>query len=466
MNRLLVALLAAFDALVAAAVGVAAALAPLAVLWVVGLGGGADWAALWPAAARLWQLGHLVPLVITLPAEYIAVTGIPADAAHFTVSLAPLAFAAFTAISGARSGARAARAGAGLTGVVAGAVVIAAVSVLLRLSSGNGVAAIFTWQAVLLPTLVFAVPALIAALVRAWRVGDDGLVDALRARLDTRPDWIAVPGAAARGIGIALAGFIGVGALLVAVATVVRGGEVVALFQAANVDAVGASVLALGQVAYLPTLVIWGGSFAAGPGFLVGAGTSVSPAGTSLGVVPGIPVLGILPESVSPWLLLTVLAVIAVGFLAGWAARDPLLGSRTSQRLAALSAIVVLGGAGAGLLAAMASGSIGPGRLQGVGPETGPVALAVGLELAVGAAIALFTPARRALPAAESAFFSPESAFLHDESAFLHDESAFRSPESAFAGPESARPHDEVALDAAETAPIVRDDDEDPQSSS
>ena len=108
MNRLLVALLAAVDALVAASVGVAAALAPLTVLWVFGLGGGADWGALWPASVRVWQLGQLVPLEIALPPEYLNATGIPAEAATFWLSLAPLAFTTFTAVFAARSGGRAA----------------------------------------------------------------------------------------------------------------------------------------------------------------------------------------------------------------------------------------------------------------------------------------------------------------------------------------------------------------------
>ena len=111
MNRLLVALLAAVDALVAASVGVAAALAPLTVLWVFGLGGGADWGALWSASVRVWQLGQLVPLEIALPPEYLNATGIPAEAATFWLSLAPLAFTTFTAVFAARSGGRAARAG-------------------------------------------------------------------------------------------------------------------------------------------------------------------------------------------------------------------------------------------------------------------------------------------------------------------------------------------------------------------
>lgn len=391
MNRLLVAVLTAVDAVLAAAVGLVAALAPLTVLWVVGFSGGADWGALWPTAVRVWQLGHLVPLHVTLPAEYLAVTGIPAEAAVFPLSLAPLAFAAFTALAGARSGARAARAGAALTGVASGAVVFAVAAALVRLAAATPVATIFTWQAVLAPALVFAVPALIAAVAAAWRVGDDGLVDELRLRLDT--DGAAT--AAATGLGIAVAGLIGLGALVVVIGFLTRGGEVVALYEAAHVDLVGAIVLTLGQFAYLPTLVVWGMAFVAGPGFAIGVGTNVSPAGTSLGVVPGIPVLGVVPETTSSWMLLTILAVIAVGFLAGWAARTRLGPVGTAPRVTVLAALTVLGGAAAALLAAVASGAAGPGSLALVGPDPGPVALAIGVELGVGAAIALLTPARQ-----------------------------------------------------------------------
>lgn len=417
MNRLLVTLLSAFDALLTAAVGLVVALAPLTVLWVVGFGGGVDWGALWPAAARIWQIGHLVPLHVTLPAEYLAVTGIPTDAAAFTLSLAPLAFAGFTALAGARSGARAARAGAGLVGVVSGAVVFAAAAVLVRLTSGNPVAAIFTWQAVLAPALVFAVPALVAALVVAWRLGDDGLVDAVRPRLGRHGQAAA----AGVGLGVAVAGVVGLGAAIVVVGLIARGGEVVALYEAAHVDAVGAVVFTLGQLAYLPTLAVWGLSFAAGPGFAIGVGTNVSPAGTSLGVLPGIPILGIVPETSSSWMLLTVLAVIAVGFLAGWAARRRLGPVGTAPRLEVLAAITVLGGAAAALLAALAAGSAGPGRLAALGPDPGALALAVGLELAVGAGIALLTPARAAVRTEWEAYEPAERAFVPAALPFDHD---------------------------------------------
>jgi len=81
MHRLIVAFLAAFDAAIAVAVGVAAILAPLTLVWVLGLGDTADWGALWPASSVVWQLGHLVPLQMTLPGDYLAATGIDLGAA-------------------------------------------------------------------------------------------------------------------------------------------------------------------------------------------------------------------------------------------------------------------------------------------------------------------------------------------------------------------------------------------------
>ncbi|GAA1983696.1 cell division protein PerM [Microbacterium pumilum] len=458
MHRLIVALLAAVDAAIAVAVGIAATLAPLTLLWVFGLGGGADWGALWPASAAIWQFGNLVPLAVTIPADYIAAAGIDPDAASFTLSLAPLAFASFTVIFAARSGVRASRADAWATGVVASSSVFAILATIVALTSANGVAAVTVWQAVLLPTLVFALPAVVAAVVTEWREAGSGAVSRLRDRVEAAPHgWAEAPGLIARGGAVVVAGLAGLGALLVTVALVLRGGEIVALYEAAHVDVLGAIVITLAQLAYLPTLVVWGIAFVAGPGFAVGEGTSVSPAGTQAGVVPGIPLLGIVPDSTTPWLLLLALGPIALGALAGWIARSRLTGvgaprdrkpgpadvvaastdgaadpSRTSALAGLLAAsatvvesepeaapdperrgpaapsddpigarvvvalgIAVVSAVGAALLAAVASGSLGPGRLATMGPTPGPVALAVGLEVVLGAAILLLSPMPR-----------------------------------------------------------------------
>ncbi len=406
MNRLIVALLAAFDAIIVVATGLAAVLAPLTILWVLNLGPGAVWSALWPTTAKIWQLGHLVPIEVTLPADYLAATGIPADASTFVLSLAPLAFAGFTAIFAARSGARAARAGAWGTGVGAGTVTFAALTVALYLTSQTDLAVVTQWQALLLPVLVFALPALVGGIVGAWRLGDDGLIDGIRERADDHPHWRGVPEGIAVGAGITLAGTVGLGALALTVGLVTRGTEVIALFEAAHVDVLGAVVLTIGQLAYLPTVVVWGAAFVAGPGFAVGQATTVSPAGTNLGIVPGVPILGVIPESGSAWLLLLVLLVVGLGVLAGLAARARLLrqgrDERMLPRLIVLAGIVILSAGGAALLAVLASGSLGPGRLDTLGPEPGPFALAVAAEVAVGAAIVLLTPRGGPHPVAES----------------------------------------------------------------
>lgn len=396
MNRLLVSLLAAVDALVIVAVGVGVVLAPVTLVWVFGVSGDADWAALWPAAATIWQLGHFAPVAVSLPAELVALGGLPSGAADFTVSLAPTLLAVFTAISAWRSGSRAARSGAWLTGVVAGTVAVAVLSTIIALTGRTGVAAVDLGAAVAGPTLVFAVPALLGALVRAWSEGDDGIVDAVSERL---PDDVQnAVDAGARGIVMAAAGIVGLGALVLAVLFFVRGGEVISLTQAAQVDLPGVIVLALGSLFYLPTLVVWFAGFAVGPGFAIGSGTAVSPAATSLGVVPGIPVLGVIPDSTSPWLLLLALAVVGLGVVAGSVARASLLVGSTADaeplrpRLVALGVTVVGTGLVVGVFAGAARGSIGPGRLAEVGPEPWLVALVAAVEVGVGAAVMLLSP--------------------------------------------------------------------------
>jgi hypothetical protein len=436
MQRLLVALLAAFDALVAAAVGVAAALAPLTLLWVFGLGaagtGGAPWSLLWPASAAVWQLGNLVPIHIHLPGEYLAVTGIPAEAASFVVSLAPLAFAGFTALFAARSGGRAARAGAWVVGVVAGSAVYAIAAAAVCFTTRNGVAAVHAWQAVLFPALLFALPALVGAIVAAWRDGDGGVVDRVHDRVDAWDDaWRRLPELAVRGAGIVLTGLIGLGALVVVIALIAHGGEVIGLYEAGNMTLLGVVVVSLAQLAYLPTLVVWGLSFVAGPGFALGTGTAVSPSGTEVGVVPGIPLLGALPHAASPWMLALVVLPIAVAVFAGWVIRSRLVAETRADHAAprmpaALTGLVsaapvldadepphdpiaprlvltagtaVLAAAGAALLAVAASGSLGPGRLAAVGPDALAVALAVGVETLIGVGILVLSPRRERDPA-------------------------------------------------------------------
>jgi hypothetical protein len=158
-------------------------------------------------------------------------------------------------------------------------------------------------------------------------------------------------------------------------------------------------VITLGHLAYLPTLIVWAAAWIAGPGFAVGTGTAVSPAGTQLGVVPGIPVFGLLPENSSMWMLIVVLLPIAAGAFAGWAVRSRLAWEGTPLALAPRAIIAlgigVLTAAVAAIAATLASGSIGPGRLADAGPAVLPFSLVLGAEVLLGAAILLLSPRHR-----------------------------------------------------------------------
>ncbi len=399
MQRLTVALLAALDAAIAAAIGVAVLLAPLTLLWTLSFGASADWGELWPVTGTLWRFGHGTPIDVSVPDQVVVATGIAPQAATFVLSLAPLALFLFTLRFGAPSGRRASAAGAWITGVVAGGAVFAAISALIGLTAKADAGSTPLWLGILLPAAVYLVGSLAGAIAHAWSEGDGGPIDRLHDLVDGWGDWSPVAGESVRGASIVLVALMGVSALGLTVMTVLRGGEVVALYQTARVDALGATVITLGQLAYLPTLLVWAASWLAGPGFAVGAGTTVSPAGTELGVVPGIPVLGLLPEVGSFWMLVVVLLPIAAGAVAGWMVRSRLVWERTAvgvgPRAAIAGGIAALSAGAAALLAVLASGSIGPGRMAELGPRPGPFALAIGVEVLVGAAILLLAPRNR-----------------------------------------------------------------------
>lgn len=465
MQRLLVALLAAVDAAIAAAVGLAALLAPLTLLWTLAFGATGDWGALWPTAGTLWQFGHGVPIDITIADGMLVAAGVPPEAATFALSVTPLAFLFFTLFFAARSGVRAARAGVWMLGVAAGTIGFASIATAVALTSQLDAATTPFWLAIVLPTVIYLVGALSGAVWFAWREGDEGPVDRLHDLVDSLGDWSPVPGEAVRGAAAAMVAVVGAAALAVAVSVLLRGGSVVALFQSARVDVLGATVLTLGALAYLPTAVVWAASWLSGAGFAVGAGTAVSPAGTQLGVVPGIPIFGLLPEVGSFWMLIVVLVPVGAGAFAGWLVRSRLVWEGTGRGLAPRAAIAVgIAGLSAGvvaLAALFASGSIGPGRMAVAGPQPGMFALAIGIEVLIGAAIMLLAPRNRDELAEERMDRWVAESEEHDRSAQEPAASwPVESPDTEYPNAEVANPdqHDTVPLDDLSGLPDVTGD--------
>ena len=81
---------------------------------------------------------------------------------------------------------------------------------------------------------------------------------------------------------------------------------------------VGAILLLLAQVAYVPNAAIWAVAFMLGPGFAFGSGTVVAPTGAALGPLPAFPLLAALPAGSHPALPAPLaVAVLALPYLAG-----------------------------------------------------------------------------------------------------------------------------------------------------
>lgn len=181
---------------------------------------------------------------------------------------------------------------------------------------------------------------------------------------------------------VAVAGLFAVGTVLLAASAVAHSGRISAVAEALHPDPIGAGLLATAGAAFAPNLAVWAAAFALGPGFAVGAGTSVAPGGVDLGIVPALPALGALPASVpGPLAWLVLAGPVLVGVLTGVTVhrRSP-VGLVVAVRNTVVA--VVPAAAAMAALAMLAGGSVGTGRLAVVGPA--PWQTAVSTVVAVG----------------------------------------------------------------------------------
>ncbi|HRP98964.1 MAG TPA: DUF6350 family protein, partial [Terrimesophilobacter sp.] len=288
-------------------------------------------------------------------------------------------------------------------GLLTAGVTFAALSLGVVVSATHPVAVPSLVQGVLFPTVIFMV-GLVVGLQRAMvrRTADQGGVPltALSDLVRRIPHHVrVVVGAAVRGGLAAVAGVMVVSAVACAALIGVRYAEIVALYESVHTGVLGGIALTLGQLVLTPNLVLWAAAWFVGPGFAIGAGSSVAPLGTSLGTVPAIPVLGAVLVEASAWGFVGLVVPVVAAFAAGAVARRMLaarLGDGVSLLLRVLTGvgIGVVGGAVLGVLAAFSGGSAGPGRLAVVGPDPLLVGLWAALEFGVAATAGMLAGAR------------------------------------------------------------------------
>ncbi|MGK3205238.1 cell division protein PerM [Amycolatopsis sp. MEPSY49] len=215
------------------------------------------------------------------------------------------------------------------------------------------------------PLVAFAVPGLLAALAAgAGIVRCCGLPDVVAVRLDP----LALRGVRAGALGLAV--LVACGGVVFTVATALSWRTVADMYEPALGSSFGMFLL---SVLYLPNAVAATLSFVAGPGFSIGDLT-VGMFGYRGGAVPGVPLLGGLPEHHAAWWPALLVLPAATGALVGWSLRK--VDADPAQRIRAVAvagAVVALG--------CVALGTLSGGRL-GDGPFD-PVSVPVGVASVV-----------------------------------------------------------------------------------
>ena len=399
MNRSLTALFAALEAVLVVGVGIGIPLVPLTVLWAVQYGFAVDWVVFWRASADTWLIGHGVDMQVTLDSVLAASVGAAAGTA-FPVTIAPLGFALLTLLLALRAGRRVGETRYRVLGALAALGTFVLLSTVITLSALYPLARPSIGQGIVLPSLVFALGFGIGLLRTARAAGDDAGSSVKDWIADWSPSVRALARTALQGGAAAVAGVLAVSGLITALLIAVNYGQVISLYESLHAGVVGGIALTLGQLAAIPNTVVWAASWFVGPGIALGTGSSVTPLGTLVGPIPGLPLFGALPQGTLEFGFLGLLVPVLVGFIVAVLVRQS-TDRRANASFGAVRMLItgalmgVVAGVLLGLLAWWSGGAMGPGRLVDVGPNPWFVALFATLEVGVAAALGMLVGGRR-----------------------------------------------------------------------
>ncbi|XCB30499.1 DUF6350 family protein [Arcanobacterium hippocoleae] len=123
------------------------------------------------------------------------------------------------------------------------------------------------------------------------------------------------------------------------------------------------------QLLYLPVLLIWAGAWITGAGVTLGSGSAASILGSQIGLLPAIPMLGLIPgpNFGAPWMLVFPLAIFMLSGIVLIRIQKVLFPDlktlAAAGAIAALISVLIIE-----IFGALAGGSIGPGRMAEFGP--------------------------------------------------------------------------------------------------
>ena len=388
------------------AVSLGVVLVPLSLVWLLENNPDVDWLVAFRAAADFWLLSHGTGLVV--PEGEILGLLVPA----FVVTLVPLGMTIWLARSFFNAGKRFLAARSLWPGWLGGSLVYGVAALGISTAAYDGAIYPVAWQGVFFPTILFLTFQILGSVFGQPDEIFEGDVldqsperDRIRGALNSlrlKLHWSirSIMGPAFRAGTAITVMLLAVSAFTLAVLIAISWIDITRLYESVQVSILGAVVLTIGQLALIPNLVIFGAAWFTGVGFSIGAGSLISPLGSQVGPLPTIPVLGALPVGGLEFGMISIVVVLLAAFIATLAIRksaDEIRFEFATAWTAAISlglSIALVTSLQMALLATIASGSAGPGRLVQVGVSPWLLALVVFVEVGVVATLAAFYSAR------------------------------------------------------------------------
>ena len=406
MNKRQTFFIAAIEAAILVAISLSLILVPLTLVWFLENNPEVDWLVAFRAASDFWLLSHGTGLVV--PEGEILGILVPA----FVVTLVPLGMTIWLARSFYNAGKRFISARALWPGWLGGSLVYGASALGISTAAYDSAIYPIAWQGVFFPTSLFFVFQVLGSLFGQPNEIFEGDIldqaperDRVRRALSSfrlKLHWSvrSIMGPAFRAGTAITVMLLMVSAFTIAVLIAMSWIEITRLYESVQVSILGAVVLTIGQLALIPNLVIYGASWLTGVGFSIGAGSLISPLGSQVGPLPAIPILGALPVGQLEFGMVSIAVVLLAAFIATLSIRksaDEIRFEFARSWTAALSlglSIAFVTASQMGLLALIASGSAGPGRLSQVGVSPWVLSLVVFAEVGLVSTLAAFFSAR------------------------------------------------------------------------
>jgi hypothetical protein len=398
--------IAALEAAILVAISLGLVLVPLTLVWFLENNPEVEWLVAFRAASDFWLLSHGTGLVV--PEGEIRGILVPA----FVVTLVPLGLTIWLARSFYNAGKRFIAARSLWPGWLGGSLVYGAAALGISTAAYDSAIYPIAWQGVFFPTILFMVFQVLGSLfgqpdeifegdILDQAPERDRVREALNAfRLKLHWSVRSIIGPAFRAGTAITVMLLMVSAFTIAVLIAINWIDITRLYESVQVSFLGAVVLTIGQLALIPNLVVYGAAWLTGVGFSIGAGSLISPLGSQVGPLPAIPVLGALPVGQLEFGMVSIAVVLLAAFIATLLIRksaDEIRFEFATAWTAAISlglSIALVTALQMGLLAFIASGSAGPGRLSQVGVSPWLLALVVFVEVGVVSTLAAFYSAR------------------------------------------------------------------------